>query len=272
MARGTIPAGTHLSILIGSRLMPTPLVAVQPRVTRVAMWSGPRNVSTAMMRSWDARDDAFVCDEPLYAHYLSVTQDKRHPGYEVTLASHNTDWRRVTEWLTGPPPAGKTVFYQKHMAHHLLPNIDRNWIDSLSNCLLIRRPDEVLASLAEFFPDPRPEDTGLPQQVEIYERLLERTGEKPPVIDSRDILLDPPSVLAKLCERLGLRFVPEMLRWSPGLRVTDGAWAPDWYGKVAITTGFGPYREQDVSLPTRLATVRDACQPLYDQLYAHRIK
>lgn len=241
------------------------------QVTRVAMWSGPRNISTAMMRSWGARADAIVCDEPLYAHYLSVTKDDRHPGYAETLSGHENDWRRVADWLTGPLPTGKTVFYQKHMAHHLLPNIARDWIDSLTNCLLIRRPDAVLASLTEFFPDPSPEDTGLPQQVEIFNRLRDRTGETPPVVDSRDMLLDPEGMQTKLCQRVGLEFDPAMLSWEPGLRETDGAWSPYWYNKVAVTTSFGPYREPNVELSPELQDVYEQCQPLYEQLYSERI-
>ena len=244
---------------------------VNTQVIRLAMWSGPRNISTAMMRSWGSRNDAIVCDEPLYAHFLSVTQDERHPGYAETLANHETDWRKVVKELTGPLPEGKTFYYQKQMAHHLLPNIDRDWVDSLTNCLLIRDPAKVLISLTEFFPDPSPEDTGLPQQVELFERWVAKHGSPPPVIDSRDVLVDPRGILSKLCERIGVEFEESMLSWEPGLRDTDGAWAPMWYDKVAKTTGFAPYKESEAVLPESLEGVLAECQPLYDRLYAERI-
>lgn len=235
------------------------------------MWSGPRNLSTTLLRSWGSRPDTFVTDEPLYAHYLRTTGDCRHPGYEETLATHEADWHQVTDWLLGPTPAGQPVWYQKHMAHHLLPSIDRDWIDGLTNCFLIRRPAPVLVSMTEFFPDPSPEDIGLPQQVELFERELERTGRIPAVIDSDDVLRDPPGVLAKLCDRLGVPYTESMLTWPPGLRDTDGAWAPEWYKKVAKTTGFGPPRTERVEVPESLRDVLTACQPLYDRLAEHRL-
>ncbi|MEM6330226.1 MAG: HAD family hydrolase [Planctomycetota bacterium] len=239
---------------------------------RIAMWSGPRNISTAMMRSFGARPDTAVCDEPLYAHYLQETADRRHPGYEETLAAHDRDWRRVAEWLTGPVPGARAVFYQKQMAHHLLPSVGLDWLDGLSNCLLIRHPASVLLSLTEFFPDPTPSDTGLPQQLAILERIERQTGQPPVVVESRDVLTNPERMLSKLCDRLGIAFDAAMLQWEPGLRDTDGAWAPFWYRKVAETTGFAPYRPADVTLPDSLLPALEACQPMYDRLYSLRLQ
>ena len=143
------------------------------------MWSGPRNISTAMMRSWENRPDTFVCDEPLYAHYLTRV-DVDHPGRDEVVAHHEKDWRRVADRLTGPIPEGRTHFYQKHMAHHLLPEIDRDWLRHLEHAFLIRDPREMLASLAVRLPRPQLTDTGLPQQVEIFESVHESTGKSRP--------------------------------------------------------------------------------------------
>lgn len=239
--------------------------------TRIAMWSGPRNISTAMMRSWGNRPDAIVCDEPLYAHYLRETK-LPHPGAEETIEHHEADWRKVVDWLTGPLPDGKTVFYQKHMAHHLLPNIELDWLDALTNCFLIRNPREMLTSLIEFIPEPRVEDTGLPQQVQIFKLVSGRTDEAPPVLDSRDVLLDPPGVLSKLCQAVGLDFTDAMLEWPPGFRETDGAWAKHWYAKVEHTTSFAPYRPKSDAVPDSLLGVLEECNELYQQLHPYRIK
>lgn len=238
--------------------------------TRLAMWSGPRNISTAMMRSWGNRPDAIVCDEPLYAHYLQVT-GLDHPGAAETIASHEADWRNVVAWLTGPLPEGKSVFYQKHMAHHLLPNIDLDWLASLTNCFLIREPREMITSLIEFIPEPRVEDTGLPQQVQIFELIREQSGSIPPVVDSRDVLENPRSVLEKLCQRVDLDFTEAMLQWPPGFRDTDGVWAKHWYAKVEHTTTFAPYRAKPDPVPTSLQNVLAECNQLYEQLHQHRI-
>jgi Sulfotransferase domain len=238
---------------------------------RLAMWSGPRNISTALMRSWGSRADTMVCDEPLYAHYLLVTDDRRHPGYEETVARHETDVPTVIRWLTGSLPAGKTVFYQKHMAHHLLPGVELDWIDSLTNAFLIREPREMLTSLAEFLPAPRLEDTGLPQQAALFEQIASRTKATPPVLDAADVLRDPRGQLTSLCEAVGVPFDEAMLDWAPGPRDTDGAWAPFWYDKVYQTTRFAPYRPKEVELPRRLGPLHEECERLYRKLYEHRL-
>ncbi|TWT88183.1 hypothetical protein Mal64_16610 [Pseudobythopirellula maris] len=236
------------------------------------MWSGPRNISTALMRSWESRPDTVVCDEPLYAHYLATTGRSDHPGHQETLRSGSADWRAVTRRLVPPPPEGFSIYYQKHMAHHLLPSIELDWTERLVNCLLIREPREMLTSLLEFLPHPTVEDTGLPQQVKLLEHLGERTGQAPPVVDGRDVLDDPRGVLGVLCERLGVVFDEAMLRWEPGPRDSDGPWGPYWYDKVYKTTSFGRYRPKDDAVPERLLPVLQECESLYERLAPLRLR
>ena len=237
----------------------------------IAMWSGPRNISTAMMRAWGNRPDTLVCDEPLYAHYLLATGHTDHPGYDETIRRHETDWRKVVAWLSAPLPAGKSIFYQKHMAHHVLEGMRLDWIDKLTNCFLIRDPREMLLSLIEFLPNPTTQETGLPQQVELFERARRSTGCPPPVVDAKDVLLNPKAMLRALCERIDVPFCDEMLAWPPGPRETDGAWAPHWYAKVYETTTFGTYRPKSEAMPDRLLPVLRECHELYERLYSHRI-
>ena len=237
---------------------------------RLAMWSGPRNISTAMMRSWGSRPDTVVCDEPLYAHYLAVT-GLDHPGADEVVAHHDTDWRRVTERLTGPIPDGKAVFYQKHMTHHLLPEIELDWLESLEHCFLIRRPEAMLASLSRKLGRPRIEETGLPQQVELFERVAASSGKTPPVLDARDVLTDPQRLLRAVCERLSLPWDPAMLSWAPGFRQTDGIWAKHWYENVAASSGFQPYVDRPIELPADVAPLLPECERLYDRMHAHRL-
>jgi Sulfotransferase domain len=241
-----------------------------PAPLRIAMWSGPRNISTAMMRAWGNRPDTFVCDEPLYAHYLLATRIA-HPGADEVIEHHESDWRKVAAWLTSPVPEGKAIFYQKHMAHHLLPNIDRGWLEHLTHCFLIREPGAMLTSLLHFLPQPTLADTGLPQQVEIFEWVRRTTGRTPPVIDARDVLRDPRRLLGLLCERLGVPFLESMLNWPPGRRQTDGIWAKHWYAAVEKSTGFQPYVAKDEPVPAELAELHKQCIALYEQLYEHRL-
>lgn len=237
---------------------------------RIAVWSGPRNVSTALMRSWGNRPDTFVVDEPFYAYYLLAT-GAPHPGREEVIAHHETDWRKVIEYLTGDIPHGKKIFYQKHMTHHMLPEIDRSWFADVVHCFLIRDPREVLLSLHKITPNPGLKDTGFPQQAEIFRQVCDLLGEVPPVVDARDLLLDPRGVLSRLCERLGVPFMECMLSWPPGRRKTDGIWAKYWYQAVEQSTGFQPYRPRTEPLPPHLEPLLEKCRECYDLLYPHRI-
>lgn len=234
------------------------------------MWSGPRNISTAMMRSFGNRSDCTVCDEPFYGHYLRET-GLPHPGADEVVAHHETDWRKVVAWLTGPVPGGKRVFYQKLMSHHMLPHIELDWLGQLTNCFLLREPAEMITSLIHFIPVPTLEDTGLPQQRRIYQWVREHTGKHPPVIDSKDVLLDPPGVLRKLCEAVGLVYTDDMLSWPPGGRDTDGVWAKHWYASVEKTTGFGPYKLKGDPVPENLLGLLDECEAIYQELSASRL-
>lgn len=244
--------------------------APSPRVTRIAFWSGPRNVSTALLRSWGSRADTVVVDEPLYAHYLAETGFV-HPAREEILASQPNAAADVVARLLGELPAGKSVSYQKHMAHHLLPSVPREWLDDVRHGFLLRDPSEVIASYTKIVADPRPEDLGAPQMTEIFQRVVDKTGAVPPVVDSKDLLDDPRGVLEKVCAAFGLAFDDAMLSWEKGPRDTDGVWAPHWYSSVEESTGFAPYTPREVELPASLRTVSDACREHYDAMREHRI-
>jgi len=237
---------------------------------RIAAWSGPRNISTALMRAWENREDCFVSDEPLYAAYLAAT-GLDHPMREEVIAAGDTDCRRVVEALTGPVPEGKSVWYQKHMAHHLLPGMDRGWIASLANVLLIRDPREVIASYLKARATVTADDIGLPQQVAILDALCE-AGTPPPVIDAADFLQAPEAHLRALCDAFGIPFTARMLAWPAGPRASDGAWAPHWYAQVWQSTGFDAPRVRDVRLEGQGAAVAEAVMPMYERLRERRMR
>ncbi|GLZ00432.1 HAD family hydrolase [Actinoplanes sp. NBRC 103695] len=233
-------------------------------MTRVAMWSGPRNVSTALMRSFGARPDTLVVDEPLYAHYLAAT-GLDHPGRDEVMAGQPTAWQDVAAALTGPLPGGVSVYYQKHMTHHLLPGIGRDWIGTLSNAYLIRDPEHVVASYAKVRGTPDLADLGYAQQAEIYRAY------GGPVVDAADLLRDPAGVLSRLCAALGIGWDPAMLAWPPGRRDTDGVWAPHWYASVEASTGFAPYDPRPADVPARLRDLVDEARPYYEEMAARRL-
>jgi hypothetical protein len=245
-------------------------MTASPDGRRLAMWSGPRNISTALMRSWGNRPDTIVCDEPLYAHYLLAT-GAAHPGADEVVRCHDPDWRRVAETLTRPLEAPRTIFYQKHMAHHLLPHIERDWMDRLDHGFLIRDPLAMLPSLAKFLARPTLADTGLPQQVELFEWFSRRIGRLAPVVDAADVLADPRRILTQLCAAWEVEFREEMLWWPPGRRETDGVWAVHWYAEVEKSNGFGPPRSAGGTLPPALAGLYEECLPLYRRLHAARL-
>lgn len=240
---------------------------------RIAMWSGPRNISTALMRSFGSRADTIVCDEPFYARYLLRT-GADHPGREEVIAACETDYDRIVATLTGPLPAGKSIFYQKHMAHHILAEDWKrlDWVHAMRNVLLIRNPLEVLASFVKVVPNPRAGHLGLPQQLRLFHVFAERLGHAPPVIDATDVLDDPPRMLWYLCEAVGIDFDDAMLSWAPGPRETDGVWGPHWYHAVYQSTGFERPRARNADVPMALQPVLAECRGIYDCLHEFRIR
>jgi hypothetical protein len=245
--------------------MPEPLAQ-----TRVAMWSGPRNISTAMMRSWGNRADTVVIDEPFYAFYLKRTS-KEHPGADEIVAQGETEWRKVVAQLTGPVPQGKRIFFQKQMTHHLLPEVDREWLGAVTNCFLIRDPAEVITSyMKKNDVDLTVEDLGFVQQADLFDFVREQ-GAVAPVLDARDVLEDPRKILGLLCQAIGVEFDDAMLSWPSGLRETDGVWAKHWYGEVARSTSFRPYRPRNEPVPRRLREIHERCCECYERLYQHRL-
>jgi hypothetical protein len=236
---------------------------------RIAMWSGPRNISTALMRAWENRPDTWVVDEPLYAHYLTQVR-VNHPGVDEVIATGETDWRRVVSGLTGDIPQGRAVYYQKHMAHHFLPHLRGDWVLELTNCFLIRHPAEMLLSLAAKMGPPELRDTGLPQQLELFDLVQNRLGAIPPVLDAEDVLRDPASALAGLCGAVGVPFSDRMLSWPSGPRNTDGVWGKYWYDGVERSTGFEPWRPRDRVVPPELEPLLAECLPYYEALARYR--
>jgi hypothetical protein len=239
---------------------------------RIAMWSGPRNISTAMMRAFGARADCAVSDEPFYAAYLEAT-GLDHPLRAEVIAAQPTDWRVVAATLTGPVPGGRAVWYQKHMTQHMLEGFGRDWTDGLVNAFLIRAPEAVLASYARKRRDFTLEEIGLPAQLALFERAADRLGRAPPVLEGAQVLADPRAALGALCAACGLAFDPAMLSWPTGRRETDGVWAPAGYAAAEPPPGFGPpegaSRPED--LPDRLKRLADAARPYYERLARHRL-
>ena len=235
------------------------------------MWSGPRNISTAMMRAWANRPDTFVIDEPFYAFYLKAT-GKKHPRADEVIATGKTDWRKVVAQLTGPIPSGKRIFFQKQMTHHLLPEVDREWLADVTNCFLVRDPREVIVSYIKKQSHPTLEDLGFMQQAEIFDWVRAHRRVTPPVIDARDVLENPRRILRLLCDAVGVEFCKPMLSWPPGLRETDGIWAKYWYGEVEGSTSFEPYRPRRDEVLKHLLEIEKRCRECYDRLYAYRLR
>jgi len=245
--------------------------AAQQAPLRVAMWSGPRNISTAMMRAWENRGDCAVSDEPLYAAYLATT-GLDHPGRDEIIADGDTDYERVALTLSsGPVPGGKPVWYQKHMTHHLQPRYSTSWVNGLTNVFLIRDPAEVVESYLKSRATVAPEDIGLLQQVKLFDQVSDHLGHAPAVIDADDFLRAPGPYLEALCEHVGLGFSENMLEWPAGRRDSDGIWAPYWYDAVWKSTGFEPWRERTPQLSGEARRVAEACRPAYEKLRAQRL-
>lgn len=237
---------------------------------KIAMWSGPRNLSTALMYSFAARGDAAVWDEPFYAAYLHLT-GLEHPMRQEVLDAGILDTHLVAAKCRGPIPKARPISYQKHMCQHMIDNIPRDWMRDVTNVFLIRHPARVMASFAAKYEAATLQDIGFLQQAELFDRVSDQTGETPIVIDSADIRRDPDGMLRALCDALSIPFKTEMLAWDVGSKSYDGAWAPHWYAAVHESTGFaGPERSWP-ELSGEYATIADAALPAYEKLVKHKL-
>ena len=232
---------------------------------RIAMWSGPRNLSTAMMYAFAARGDCAVWDEPFYAAYLAAT-GIAHPMAEAVIAAGITDPDAVAAACLGPIPQAQRLFYQKHMTLHMIPAFDRGFLRGLTNVFLIRHPARVVASYAQKRESPALQDIGFLQQAELFDQVADMLGHAPPVIDSADIRANPRDSLEKLCAALGIPFTERMLSWPAGPKPFDGVWAPHWYDAVHASTGFGAPEGPLPVLEDDFARLSDRAMPYYDRL------
>ncbi len=237
---------------------------------KLAVWSGPRNISTAMMYAFAQRADCAVVDEPFYAAYLHLT-GLNHPMRDAVLASQPTDPKAVIAQLTGPNPRQMPHFYQKHMAQHMVPGVPRDWLADVTNIFLIRHPTRVVASFSAKYENPTLDDLGFVQQAELFDHV-QAMGQTPIVIDSTDIRANPEHMLTALCDAVGLHFDPAMLTWPKGGNAADGVWAAHWYGAVHGSTGFAGAEGAIPVLSGRNADLAEAAMPAYDQLRAFALK
>ncbi len=235
------------------------------------MWSGPRNISTAMMRAWENRADTFVTDEPFYAHYLANSIE-RHPGHDEILASQANDWQKVVQQCVSSEQPGCPIHYQKHMTHHMLPHISLEWLEKLINIFLIRTPEAVVASYSKSRPDLNISDVGFIQQTRLFSKVTELTGSPPLVLDSYKLLKKPQQAMQLICSHCDIPFDEAMLSWPAGKRASDGVWAPYWYKSVEASTGFEPPREQNsIKLDKHQQQIVDQCLPHYESMALHSV-
>lgn len=232
---------------------------------RIAMWSGPRNLSTALMRSFGTRSDCAVWDEPFYAAYLAAT-GLDHPMRDAIIAAGETNPEAVARRCVGRVPGAKPVHYQKHMTHHMLPGFPRQWLDGVVNVFLIRDPVRVVASYLASRGRPTLADIGFSQQRDLFEAVADRLGATPPVIDAARIRNDPRDAVVTLCARIGLPFEEAMLSWAPGPRPEDGVWAPHWYKSVWESTGFASTEGPLPELADEGRRLADLARPAYEYL------
>ena len=232
------------------------------------MWSGPRNISTAMMYAFGNRADCEAWDEPFYGFSLK-TKGNDHPMRDEIIASMETDWDKLVEKCTTPSP--KPLLYQKHMTHHMLDGYDRSFILKLTNAFLIRDPARVLASYAQKWTDVDLRAIGFIEQAEIFDQVAQKLGHAPPVIDAEDVLANPRGILLKLCAACGITFDEAMLSWPKGPKAFDGVWAKHWYNAAWHSEGFVAQPSKHVELPDHLARIAAEARPLYEKLRAHSL-
>ena len=230
----------------------------------VACWSGPRNISTALMRSWSSRKDTFVTDEPFYAYYLNETKLK-HPMYKDIINSYSVKYDQVINYLLDEIPANKKIWYQKHMAHHILDFKKIEWVSRCENCILLRNPKEVISSYAKKNTLNNVEELGYPQQYEII-KYLKKINRSYIIIDSSELLKNPEKVLSTWCMKINLKFDKSMLQWKTGKHENDGIWWKTWYDNVIKTSGFQKYEKKDINIENKYDSIYNESMKYYSFL------
>lgn len=241
-------------------------------VKRIAMWATPRCLSTVLLRSWASRSDTFVQDEPLYPHYLSIS-NRDDPGREDVLRHYETDWVKIADRVTtGTIPIDKSIYYQKYMVYRLLPHIDTSWILKLTNCFLIRDPRQMLLSYLRLWPNPTLETLGTLRLRDLFQQVRAHNGAVPPVIDAQELRENPRKTLSLLCAAVGVEFQDSMLAWSVG-NPTDDSWSQyGWYDTARNSTQFLPYQPKNEPIPERLQPLLTQCQEVYDELHPYCLR
>lgn len=230
----------------------------------VACWSGPRNISTALMRSWSSRKDTYVTDEPFYAYYLKETQIN-HPMYEKIINHYFSDYDKIVNQLLSEVPNKKIIWYQKHMAHHLIDLTKLDWIKKCENCILLRHPKEVISSYTAKNKLNSITELGYPQQFAIV-KFLKESNQRFKIIDSADLLKNPKKVLFDWCKSINIKFDESMLQWKKGSHPNDGIWWKHWYNNVIETTGFQKYQEKDISIEIEYDSIYNDSMKYYNYL------
>jgi len=236
---------------------------------RINVWSGPRNISTALMYSFAQRADTTVYDEPLYAHYLSKTTAKEyHPGADEVIADQENDGQKVVDMILGEHPTRISFF--KHMTHQLI-QLDLSFLHDVVNVILTRNPFEMIASFSKQIEHPTLQDVGYAAHLKLL-RYLNDHHLKVIVLDGKSVMLNPKKVLTELCDQINIPFDKTMLSWNAGARVEDGVWAKHWYHNVHKSTGFAEYVQKEIDFPERLRPLLHTCQPMYNELCQLAIK
>ena len=230
----------------------------------VACWSGPRNISTALMRSWSSRRDTFVTDEPFYAYYLKETKLK-HPFYKEIINKYSSNYDEVVKYLINRIPENKKIWYQKHMAHHIFDFNNIEWVDNCENCILLRHPKEVISSYSKKNKLDSVEELGYPQQYEII-KYLKKMNKPYVIIDSNELLKNPEKVLSQWCVKINIKFDKSMLRWEKGNHASDGIWWKGWYDNVIKTTRFKQYEKKDINIENKYDSIYNESMKYYTYL------
>jgi len=232
----------------------------------IALWSGPRNVSTALMYSFANRGDVKVYDEPFFGYFLKHTGVWR-PSRDEVLAQMEPDFDKVLEGVLKESKSKR--LFLKNMANHL-EGQEMASLKHYDNVILTRKPDSVIASFTRQIEQPTALDLCYAHQLQIIE-YLEQEGIPYLIVDSDDLRKSPVLELKRLSEFADLPFTDNMLRWPAGARPEDGVWAKYWYHNVHKSIGFMPFEDKQYAIPEHLQPLYETVYSQYQQIKAHQV-
>lgn len=239
----------------------------------LVLWATPRSTSTAFEWMMRTRGDLNCFHEPFGEPWYQG-ESPRWPRIKPESPrksglTFESVWQQLCE------AASKGPVFCKDFPHYVEHMWTDEFLDHFNHSFLIRDPAKVATSMFKHWPDFVLKEIAFIEQRQLFDRLADKLGEVPPVIDSDDLLENPLGIVEAYCHSVGIPFLPQALNWEPGNREQvswyDGG---SWHGNLQESDGLKqqPRTHIDISeAPDRVKEICEICLPHYRHMYSNRL-